>query len=366
MIGNALKLAGVGLAFGLVSMGTVLAQDVVADAQAELDKYTAIPAFVAAGEPFDAKACMAGKSIMSIPGSSSVPFLQTINAAMTEIAKTVGFEFKVWENQGQPTQWAQGLDYGTSNKVSLIDLLAGADPRSLVPQIKAARDAGAIVTASHVSGFGQDVPGGVSAVIPIAYKEAGSLLAQWTIAKTGGKTNALVLITNEVLSTDSMLAGLTEAFAKCPDCKFTTVNMSIPDWATKIQSTVQSAVIADPSLNYIIPIYDGMNQFVVPALQITGAADRVKIATFNGTPFVLDMIRNGQVEMDLGENLDWIAYGLLDAQMRILCGLPEVTDPKIPLLIFDANNVATAGTPAEASKGYGDAYLAGYKDLWKL
>ncbi len=92
----------------------------------------------------------------------------------------------------------------------------------------------------------------------------------------------------------------------------------------------------------------------------------MKIATFNGTPFVLDMIQNGQVEMDVGENLDWIAYGLLDAQMRLICGLPPVTDPKIPLLIFDNNNAASAGTPAEASKGYGDAYLAGYKDLWKL
>src|SRR3954471_3074396 len=100
MTGNALKLAGIGLAFGMATMGAASAQDVVAQAQANLDKYTAIPTFTAAGEPFDAKACMAGKSIMSIPGSSAVPFLQTINASMAAIAKTVGFEFKIWENQG--------------------------------------------------------------------------------------------------------------------------------------------------------------------------------------------------------------------------------------------------------------------------
>ena len=141
---------------------------------------------------------------------------------------------------------------------------------------------------------------------------------------------------------------------------------TIPDWASKIQPNVQSAVIADPGINYVIPIYDSMSQFVVPALTITGASDRVKIATFNGTPFVLDMIQKGQVEMDVGENLDWIAYGLLDAQMRLLCGLAPVKDPKIPFFIFDAANAATAGTPAESSKGYGDAYLAGYKALWKL
>lgn len=360
------SLVGAGIALGFLTIGTALAQDAVSSAQADLAKYTSIPNFAPPGEPFDAKQCMAGKSILSIPGSSSVPFLATINASMAKIAQMVGFKFQIWENQGQPTQWSQGLDYGATNKFNLIDLLAGADPRVLTPQIKAARDAGAIVTASHVTGFEQDVPGGVTATIPIDYKQAGKLLAEWTITKTGGKTNALVLVTNEVLSTDSMMAGIKEAFAGCSDCKYTTVNVSIPDWASKIQPNVQSAVIADPTINYIIPIYDSMSQFVVPALTITGATDRVKVATFNGTPFVLDMIRNGQVEMDVGENLDWIAYGLLDAQMRLLCGLEPVKDPKIPLMIFDANNAATAGTPAEASKGYGDAYLAGYKALWKL
>ena len=354
------------MALGLVATGAAQAQDALAAAQADLDKYTQIPSFTAPGEPFDAKACMADKRILSVPASSAVPFVATINEAMARIAGEVGFEYQIWENQGQPTQWVQGIEYGVTNGFDLIDLLAGADPRILVPQIKAARDAGAIVTASHLTGFEQDVPGGLTASIPIDYRQAGKLLAEWAITKTEGKANALVLVTNEVLSTDSMLAGIEEAFAASPDSKFTVVNVSIPDWASKIQPNVQSAVIADPSINYILPIYDGMNQFVVPALTITGATDRVKIATFNGTPFVLDMIQNGQVEMDVGENLDWIAYGMLDAQMRLICNLDPVIDPKIPLLIFDASNAATAGSPAEASKGYGDAYLAGYKELWKL
>jgi len=37
------------------------------------------------------------------------------------------------------------------------------------------------------------------------------------------------------------------------------------------------------------------------------------------------------------------AYGLLDAQMRLACGLTPVTDPKIPFMIFDSKNAATAG-----------------------
>lgn len=362
---HSLTRVGLGLALSLAGMGSALAQDIAA-VKAEIEKYKAIPTFTPAGEPFDAKACMAGKKILSVPASSAVPFVATIDARMADLAKAVGFEFKIWENQGQPTQWVQGIEHGVANKYDLIDLLAGADPRALEPQIKAARDAGAIVTASHVTGFEQPVLGGVTAMIPIDYKKAGELMAGWTIAQTEGKVNALVLTTNEVPSTESIVDGIKAVFDQFPDAKYTMANMSIPDWATKIQSTVQSAVIADPTINYIIPIYDGMNQFVMPGLTIAGAADRVKIATFNGTPFALDMVQAGQIEMDIGENLDWIAYGLLDAQMRLLCGLPAVSDPKIPLLIFDQNNAATAGTPAEVSKGYGDAYIAGYKALWKL
>jgi ribose transport system substrate-binding protein len=129
---------------------------------------------------------------------------------------------------------------------------------------------------------------------------------------------------------------------------------------------VQSALQADPSINYIIPIYDSMSQFVVPAITITGKKDSVKIATFNGTPFVLGFVQQGSVEMDIGENLDWIGHAIMDAEMRILCGLEPVKDPKIPFYIFDSSNAANAGKPPQLSVGYGDAYLAGYAQQWKL
>jgi hypothetical protein len=63
-----------------------------------------------------------------------------------------------------------------------------------------------------------------------------------------------------------MLPGIEAAFAAAPERQLAGVNISLPQWATKIQSTVQSAVIDDPTINYILPIYDGMNQFVVPQL----------------------------------------------------------------------------------------------------
>jgi ribose transport system substrate-binding protein len=206
----------------------------------------------------------------------------------------------------------------------------------------------------------------VDADVPIDYFKAGALLVDWAVVQTKGNMNALILIATGPLSTDSMMAGIEAEMKKCEKCKSKVINVTVPDWGTRITPTVQSALLADSSINYIIVIYDSMAQFVVPAVTITGSQNRVKIDAFNGTPFVLGLIQNGQVEMDIGENLDWIGHAIMDAEMRMLCGLPQVRDPKIPFYIFDAHNAKDAGTPPQLSKGYGEAYIEGYEKLWKL
>jgi ribose transport system substrate-binding protein len=329
--------------------------------------YRDLPKFVSAGPDFDAPACMKGKSILGIPVSSANPFTKNIYMAMTNAAAKVGFTFREWENQGQPSQWVQGMDYATNNKFNLIDLLGGTDPKVLAPQVQKATKAGIKVIASHYSGFEQPLPDYVSGGVPIDYFKAGQLLADWAIWKTDAKVNALVIVSTEVYSTESMINGIkADLDQNCPNCKYKVVNAPVPEWSTKIQPTVQSALLADPSINYVIPIYDSMSQFAVPAITITGKKGSVKIATFNGTPFVLGLVQQGNVEMDIGENLDWIGHAILDAEMRILCGLEAVKDPKIPFYIFDSSNAAKAGSPPQLSTGYGEAYLAGYAKQWKL
>ncbi len=163
-----------------------------------------------------------------------------------------------------------------------------------------------------------------------------------------------------------MMAGINAELKHCEHCKTKVMNFPVVDWGTRITPNVQSALLSDPTVNYIIVIYDSMSQFVVPAVIGANATQRVKIDAFNGTPFVLGLIQEGKVQMDIGENLDWIGDAIIDAEMRILCGLPQVADPKIPFYIFDSHNADDAGKPPQLSQGYGDAYLDGYAKLWKL
>jgi ribose transport system substrate-binding protein len=334
----------------------------------QIAPFTKKPEFVAPGPAFDAQACMKGKTILSIPVSSANPFTANIEKAMAAAAKKVGFKFTTWENQGQSSQWVQGMDTAVNQKVNLIDLLAGTDPRVLVPQVQAAQAAKIPVVASHYSGVEQtaDVKKYADGDVPIDYAKAGALLADWAIVKTKGHMNALVVIATGPLSTDSMMSGIEAELKHCDDCKTKVMNFPVPDWGTRITPGVQAALLADPTVNYIIVIYDSMSQFVVPAVTITGSQKRVGIDAFNGTPFVLGLVQQGQVEMDIGENLDWIGHAIIDAEMRRVCGLPLVSDPKIPFYIFTQDNAKDAGTPPKLSQGYGDAYVKGYADLWKL
>jgi len=225
--------------------------------QAQLAPYRAKPDFVAPGPPFDARACTRGKKILTIPVTTANPFTQKINQAMKKVADMVGFELLIWENQGRPPQWLQGINLAISQGFDLIDLLGGADPRVLVPQIEAAKKAGIAVVASHFNGLEQTVPN-VTHTVPIDYFKAGQLLVDWAVVATHGHLNGLVLYTSGAMSTVSMMAGIDDQLASCPTCRVIKKNILVTDWAMRIQPTVQSTLLADPTINYIIAMYDSM------------------------------------------------------------------------------------------------------------
>ena len=111
-----------------------------------------------------------------------------------------------------------------------------------------------------------------------------------------------------------------------------------------------------------------MSQFVVPAVTITGVAEKaLAIDAFNGTPFVLGLVQQGQVEMDIGENLDWIGHAIIDAEMRRLCGLPARLGSENSVLHLHARKTRrTPGSRPSCLRDMATPMSKGYADLWKL
>jgi ribose transport system substrate-binding protein len=349
-----------------LTMATPAAADLDA-ARALIAQYSALPEFTAPGPAFDARSCMADQSMFVIGLTSANPFNAAISAGFLEAADHVGFRIRDWETQLDPTQWIQGINTAVAEGYSLIDLQGGLPPEFLVPQITEAREAGVKVTATHNwDATTQTVPDFMDGAANTDYVTMGHLIAAWAMVQTEGRVNALVLGPDEITPTaplrDAIIGYLAD---NCPDCRTSYINTPVNDWATQLQPAVQNALLADSSINYVLPVYDSMSQFIVPAIQIAGS--NARIASYNGTPFVLDMMREGDiVEMIVGESLGWVGYAGVDANMRLLCGLEPVTVLNTPAFIFTDENVATAGNPATFNDGYGDNHIAGFRALWGL
>lgn len=164
-----------------------IAEADLAAAQAIIDAHKLLPTFQAPGKPFDARACMADKKILSIPASSSIPFAAGIGVGMEATAKEIGFELRVWQNQGQPTQWVQGVEYAIANGYDAVDVMAGIDPNTLAPQLKAAKDAGLKVYATHHRDVADDtVDQNTDVSLPLDYSGVGEIIAAWIVVETKG------------------------------------------------------------------------------------------------------------------------------------------------------------------------------------
>jgi ribose transport system substrate-binding protein len=107
-----------------------------------------------------------------------------------------------------------------------------------------------------------------------------------------------------------------------------------------------------------------MAQFAAPAIQASGKTGKTFIATFNGTPAILDLVRTGGiVTMDVADNTTDVALAGLDASMRLMLNMPAGKQ-QIQLRVFDKDNVQQAGVPAKSGVGFGSASVQGYAKTW--
>ena len=349
------------------------ATDVVPAAVKEnVAKFMGLPTFTAPGPAIDVSS-LSGKSMFLIPLVPN-PFNQSIEDTMQSIAEQVGMDFTIYANEGQPSQWVQGMNAAIAASPDIIVLNTAPDPRLLQPQLQAAKDAGIPVLVTHFYDDSSPVPpdcdgcaAGVTALVTAPFYVAGEAAANWVIQDSQGTAHVLVIGAEDALPSPGTVLKIQETFANnCPACTVQVINNPIADWNTKTQGVIQSALTADPSINYVYPLYDAMVQGAVPAVETLGKADSVKVLSYNGSPYVLEFIQNGNIAaMDVGEDTVGIGYTNMDQAFRILLGLPTVPE-RTPIRIFDATNVDEAGTPPTVGTGYGGALKEGFLQLWGL
>jgi ribose transport system substrate-binding protein len=344
------------------------AGDPVAAAKAAIDAAKAVPSTEDLGAPIDVKS-LAGKTIYSIPIDSKLEFYQVGETAMKKIAEDAGLKYVTFPADGTPTSYQQGFAQAISAGAGAI-LLNGPLPETLAPQIADAKAAGIPVIPLHLSDSSEpalpDVPYEAFAPFNLGAK----LATQYAIMEQDGQpVKALVIEASGTGPSAGMVQSIKDTLANEAPAGSEVVaeiNSQVPQWSTEIQPAVQSALLKDPSINAVIPIYDSMALFAVPGITQAAADRNIGVYSFNGTPAVMKMIKDGIVRMDAAENPDWVSYVNLDTAFRAMLGADPIPGVSGPLRVIDETNVDETGTPPESGKGFGEDYPTAYKTMWGL
>jgi ribose transport system substrate-binding protein len=365
----AISVAALGFSSDIKAEESSLTPELRAELQALIDSYRGEPEFVAPGDPIDIKAALGGKLIYGISVTSANPFTEGIYSSIRKLEPIIGFEFKDWQNQGSLAEHQRGISQAITDGAAVIDLTGGSDPRLLGPQLAEASAAGLKVMDSHASGLTQGISANVDATVGAPYEICGLLQAAYTALHSEGNAHVLIITSDEITGSPVQTKAIQDGLAKyCPNCEISVANATVAQWATTVPAAVRGAMLADPGLNYILPLYDPETPYIVPVLRQLADPGEVHVVTYAGTPSVLDEIAKGDyVLMDVGESNEHIGLSLIDLAARLLLGeeRPSV-DRKIPMRIWDSSNVTEGGTPAAYGVGYGDKVRQGFFKLWGL
>lgn len=332
-----------------------------------IDAAKAVPATNDLGEPIDV-ASLKGKTIYSIPIDSKAEFYTAGEKAMKEVAAEAGVNFVTFPSDGSQTSYQQGIAQAINAKAGAI-LLNGPLPTTLGPQIDAANKAGVPVIPLHLTDKGDPSAEGVEYEAFAPFNEAAELMTlNAVVGAEGEPVHALVIQSSETGPAKGMVDTIADTLKNdAPSgSKSTVINVAVPQWSQQIQSQVQSALLKDPKINAVLPIYDSMALYAAPGIKQAASNRDVPIYTFNGTPSILALVKDGTVAMDVAENPDWVAYVNIDTAYRAMLGAAPIEAASGPVRVIDSTNVDETGNPPASGQGFGDEYKNAYLQLWGL
>ncbi|WP_225824042.1 sugar ABC transporter substrate-binding protein [Streptomyces naphthomycinicus] len=335
-------------------------------ARAQVDAAKTAVKFTFEGPAFDASAAK-GKTVSWIATTGDLPFTKAVYAGFEAAAEKAGFKVNFFDGRGQTAEQLRGVQQAVAAKSDLI-VLQSIAVGLMGDGVDAAHKAGIPIVEAFTTDAGAPTSRGASASVTFSYSKVGKLLAASAAAGSGCRAKAVVINSSDVPVSVPEMGGIKEGFAEfCPaTCKLDIRDAAIADWSTKIGPLTQNAV-ADQDVNWLIPVYDGMVQFATPAVRQANAGDRVKIASFNASPGIVDDLKSGgPFAVDIGAPLGWTGWAIADQSLRILAGAKPVSDERIPLRILDQDNAEDIDFTGAESAMYGGSYQDQYAKLWGL
>jgi ABC-type sugar transport system substrate-binding protein len=313
-----------------------------------------------------------GKNVFFVNLTEGIPALHEWSVVLAQQLKAAGVKSQDCDGKGSPNGITTCLQQGLASRPDAIVALA-LDNAFIASYMKRAKAAGIpfITGQTGTPGLPKS-PAGRVAEVTFDYGQVGRILAAWfaTDSKCSSSPQ-IVTTTSSRQPSAAEVAGMQSALAQyCPGLKKRKVqNVLIPDWATKLPTTTRSDLLADQSLKYLLPLYDGMTIYMNPAIGQAHANDRVRMGSFNATPVVMqtEIAKKSPLIADVGGPNQWYGVALADEVLRVLTGAKVVANEHVPLRLFTPGNIKSINVKKDESTWYGKINpICKYHALWGI
>jgi ribose transport system substrate-binding protein len=347
--------------------GTSDTKGPAAAAQATVDEFTGaygkpdLPT-----EPIKNIASLKGRTVIYIPALAVIPIFATAFDAYKDAFSRVGVKAVLCDAKSDPAATSACFQQAIDTKAAGV-ILESLPPAFAQEAYKATIAAGIPVLLADTT-RPADAPNIVQFGGP-NLSQVTSVAADAIIASSGGKAHVLTIGSLDSDAPITWMKAATDEFAKkCPDCKVTKLTLKTSD-VQNLASQVSAALLADPSIDYMLPQF---GSYVQPAIQGGTNAGRqgLKLVSTTTTLGDLSIMKTnsdfvGSVSWDIVLNA-WMNSDLL---MRLAVGQKVDASKYVqPIKVFTPKNSAgftlTPAAWANSSWYGGDGFKQQLVDLW--
>jgi ribose transport system substrate-binding protein len=328
-----------------------------------------IPKFNAPGPAFDAGPAR-GKRVFYLAITFGVSIVETLYNGVKAAATAAGVQTNYFDAKGQPNLYLTGMNQAISQKYDLI-LVESIQNTLINEQIKQAHKAGIKVVLLNEEYQGGERIEPVDARVAFDYVGGAIMEANYVLADSSGKNINAVIFRAPSARHEQMEAAIRSQIHRYAigGAKIQTQVVPFANFATQLPVLTRTVITADPSINYMIPVIDGMALYIIPSIHQANASGKVKVASYNGTPSILSFLkRRDTIIGDTGGANTWEGWCDMDQALRVLTGhAPVPGEEKPPNRAFDDTNIDSIDLNEPEALWYDTAKAeAGFKHLWGL